>query len=93
MDQQEGEYETELQQLITAAESELNTERENIGKLRATLQVTREQELLVRVKGFFACDCAPAQTAGRKNIKYAMNVLLRRFYRICLKIYEHDVMQ
>ena len=39
LDQQEGEYETELQQLIAAAEAELHGERENTGKLRATLQV------------------------------------------------------
>ena len=39
LDQQESEYETELQQLITAAEAELHGERENTGKLRATLQV------------------------------------------------------
>lgn len=38
LDQQEGEYETELQQLIAAAEAELHGERENTGKLRATLQ-------------------------------------------------------
>lgn len=41
LDQQEGEYETELQQLIAAAESELHGERENTGKLRATLQVLK----------------------------------------------------
>lgn len=41
LDQQEGEYETELQQLIAAAEAELHGERENTGKLRATLQVLR----------------------------------------------------
>lgn len=39
LDQQEAEYETELQQLMAAAEAELHGERENTGKLRATLQV------------------------------------------------------
>lgn len=39
LDQQEDEYEAELQQLTAAAEAELHSERENTGKLRATLQV------------------------------------------------------
>jgi len=38
LEQQEYEYEDELRQLITSAESELSTERENINKLRTLLQ-------------------------------------------------------
>lgn len=46
MDQQEGEYETELQQLTAAANAGINSERENIGKLRAILQVAKSYGLL-----------------------------------------------
>ena len=38
LEQQEDEYEDELRQLVTAAESELSTERDNINKLRTLLQ-------------------------------------------------------
>ena len=38
LDQQEGEYEDELRQLIGAAEGELISERDNIAKLRALVQ-------------------------------------------------------
>jgi hypothetical protein len=34
LDQQEGEYERELQQVMTKAEAELTVERENTGKLQ-----------------------------------------------------------
>lgn len=46
LDQQEGEYETELQQLTAAANAEINSERENIGKLRAILQVVKSYDRL-----------------------------------------------
>lgn len=38
LDQQEGEYEEELHQLISAAESELVSERDNVNKLRTLVQ-------------------------------------------------------
>lgn len=58
LDQQEGEYETELQQLIAAAEAELHGERENTGKLRATLQVVSQLPVV-------CCFCSPSMTATR----------------------------
>lgn len=49
LDQQEGEYETELQQLTAAANAEINSERENTGKLRAILQVVMKNCDLLNV--------------------------------------------